>query len=450
LNVDTLVTNLSEESDRVRNRHARGQQTPSGGRKDHQPDEALATTSSEVGKKKRRKGNCHHCGKAGHWVRECRKKAAEDAAQGSQSAAGAASTGVKPETRPVGAVNAVSADDVEGDGFFMAAQGEVHMCAIGADPDPDPLMSDEDGHANLGDEGETPDQVLGDWLSEANETAAASIDSVQGSAVERMELFDSGATRHISPYRDDFATYAPLTPPLLLSTANKQHFKAIATGSLVVKVPNGSGENNLTLLNTLHAPSVAYTLVSLGTLDVEGYQMGIGGGQLTIVSPQGQHIGAIARTSRRLYRVAHDSESAHAAELLTIMELHQRLGHIAPASARRLVESGAVTRVELDPSSQETDCDACIYVRSTRLPILKVHISPPAQSFGDEIHSDLWGPASTATRQGCKYFISFMDDATRYTVAFLLRKKSNALEHYCNDPSRHPYFFLDKSPCRLP
>src|SRR5712671_5553673 len=158
--------------------------------------------------------------------------------------------------------------------------------------------------------------------------------------------------------------------------------------------------------------------------------MGITVGQLTIASPQGQLIGAIPHTSCWLYRIVHNPKSAHAVELLSIMELHCRLGHIAPASACKLIESRAVTGVELDPKSQETECNACIHARSTCLPIPKVRIRPPAQHFGEEIHSDLWGPSSVATRQGCKYFISFTDDATCYSVAFLLRKKSDALENY--------------------
>jgi len=158
--------------------------------------------------------------------------------------------------------------------------------------------------------------------------------------------------------------------------------------------------------------------------------MKISVGQLTIASPQGQLIGTIPCTSCQLYRIVHDPDSAHTIELLSIMELHCHLGHIAPASAHKLIESGAVTGVELDPKSQETECDACIHTQSTRLPIPKVHIRPPAQHFGEEIHLDLWGPSSIATHQGRKYFISFTDDAMRYTVAFLLWKKSNALENY--------------------
>jgi transposase InsO family protein len=133
---------------------------------------------------------------------------------------------------------------------------------------------------------------------------------------------------------------------------------------------------------------------------------------------------------RHLYKVAHAPESAHAVELVSVMELHRRMGHIAVASARKLVESGAITGVELDPNSQEHDCDACIFARATCLPVPKVRISTPAQRFGDEIHTDVWGPASISTRQGRRYFVTFTDDATRFTITYLMRTKDQALEAY--------------------
>lgn len=106
------------------------------------------------------------------------------------------------------------------------------------------------------------------------------------------------------------------------------------------------------------------------------------------------------------------------------------MGHIAPASARRLVEEGIVTGLALDPDSKEEHCDACIYARATRQPVPKLRISPQASDFGDEIHSDVWGPSQVSTRRGRRFFITFTDDATRYTVAYLLPAKGDAFNAY--------------------
>jgi hypothetical protein len=65
------------------------------------------------------------------------------------------------------------------------------------------------------------------------------------------------------------------------------------------------------------------------------------------------------------------------------MDLHRRLGHLAVASARKLVESGLVTGIELDPNSQEHERDVCVYACATRLDIPKPpEKRPPERILG--------------------------------------------------------------------
>ena len=431
LDTDALIDLVCEEAERVKNRRAKGQ-GKEGGKKDGE-DEALAATGSDGGKKKRRKGKCHNCGKPGHWARECHSPKKDDTTTASAVKADSDSTKAKPETKPVGSANAVTVDDFDDDGFWMAEDPEDPAQPVSADPDP--LLYEREELEGLEVEFETADPEDDiwsgfDWLSEEGELAAAAITSLEEDRVNHIELYDSGASCHISPYKTDFIAYTPLSPPVQLNTANQQRFQAIGLGSLPIHVPNGDAYSELVLHNVLHAPSVAYTLVSLGALDAEGYRMSIADGYLEILDPDGQRLGQVIRTPRKLYRVNHASESVNAVEVLTLMELHRRLGHIATSSARKLVESGAITGVKLDSSSKESPCDACIFSHATRHAIPKVRISPPAQNFGDEVHTDVWGPSRTPTKQGRHYFISFTDDATRYTVCFLLRTKDQVLGAY--------------------
>jgi hypothetical protein len=58
--------------------------------------------------------------------------------------------------------------------------------------------------------------------------------------------------------------------------------------------------------------------------------------------------------------------------MLTIIELHCHLGHITISSAQKLVVSGAITGIKLDPTLQEAACDACIFACTTCQPVPKV------------------------------------------------------------------------------
>ena len=132
------------------------------------PDEALAATGTFSGNDSRRcKGNCHHCGKPGHWACEChtwkREEAAATANQTRQTAQANPGTTSNPMNKPVGSANTVTIDkyDLDDRGFW-AVEEELHVCHAEADPQMDDLDSndeDEDLHA----EQERNDQRL-NWL----------------------------------------------------------------------------------------------------------------------------------------------------------------------------------------------------------------------------------------------------------------------------------------------
>ena len=53
-----------------------------------------------------------------------------------------------------------------------------------------------------------------------------------------------------------------------------------------------------------------------------------------------------------------------------------------------------------------------------------------AAKFGDEIHSDVWGPSPLESIFHHKYYASFIDDHTRYSHITLLRKKDETFDSY--------------------
>src|ERR1700761_6739183 len=106
------------------------------------------------------------------------------------------------------------------------------------------------------------------------------------------------------------------------------------------------------------------------------------------------------------------------------------MGHIAPNSAHALIEKGLVLGIKLDPDSNKVPCNACLFAHATCKPVPKVCVGPQAQHFGEEVHTDVWGLSPVACKRGCHYFITFTDDVTRYTVAYLLRSKAEVFDAY--------------------
>ncbi|KAF9556271.1 hypothetical protein CPC08DRAFT_603545, partial [Agrocybe pediades] len=101
--------------------------------------------------------------------------------------------------------------------------------------------------------------------------------------------------------------------------------------------------------------------------------------------------------------------SSRVKEFLTIDELHRRLGHVAHDTARKLVEKGLITGVELDEASVPSFCESCEWGKGHRKPIARERAGERAEAVGDEIHSDLWGPATVLTINGKEYLLTFTD-----------------------------------------
>ena len=234
--------------------------------------------------------------------------------------------------------------------------------------------------------------------------------SVEGT---QTELYDSGASCHMSPYHDHFENYVPIMPKSIIA-ADKRYFQAIGKGDLRIKIPNGSSTTTVLLKDVLHCPDMGLTLVSIGKITAAGCKVIFRGLTCRIFNPKDKVIGQIT-VENGLYRVDHDitvnlAMAGEAQEVVTVEELHRRMGHIAPEAAKQMVSSGAIEGIDIDLSSTIQSCDSCEYAKATRKPIKKSRETPRASKFGDEIHSDVWGPSPVQTPGRKEFYVSFMDD----------------------------------------
>jgi hypothetical protein len=108
------------------------------------------------------------------------------------------------------------------------------------------------------------------------------------------------------------------------------------------------------------------------------------------------------------------------------------MGHISPETAEKLVARGFITGIKLDvsPTGDPFFCESCVYAKTTHKPVPKVREGNHTSAFGDEVHSDLWGPSPVETRAGKCYYITFTDDMSCLTHLYLLHTKDEAFGTY--------------------
>ena len=126
----------------------------------------------------------------------------------------------------------------------------------------------------------------------------------------------------------------------------------------------------------------------------------------------------VLNDSSSIYVVGNSSSDSNIESILW----HARLGHIGQDRLNRLARASlleSLARVELPT------CEHCLAGKATRLPFGKAKraISPLQL-----IHSDICGPLNVRARHGADYFITFIDDFTRFGHVYLISHKSDALD----------------------
>jgi len=97
---------------------------------------------------------------------------------------------------------------------------------------------------------------------------------------------------------------------------------------------------------------------------------------------------------------------------------HSHLGHVSSSRLRFLASTRALGNLK---TCDISDCSGCKLAKFSALPFNR-SISISSSPF-DLIHSDVWGPSPIVTREGSRYYISFIDDHTRYCWVYLIKQR---------------------------
>lgn len=105
---------------------------------------------------------------------------------------------------------------------------------------------------------------------------------------------------------------------------------------------------------------------------------------------------------------------------------HKRLGHISKQRIQRLVSDGVLDQLDF------TDFDVCVNCIKGKQTNTRKLSAQRATDVLELIHTDICGPFPTASWNGQRYFITFIDDFSRYGYIYLIHEKSQALNVFKN------------------
>lgn len=109
-----------------------------------------------------------------------------------------------------------------------------------------------------------------------------------------------------------------------------------------------------------------------------------------------------------------------------IVTWHKRLGHMNFDSVKKL--SGLTDGIKLSLKVDYEKCVTCIKRKQPQLPHnqTRVRANRPLQL----IHSDVIGPINPLSYDNKRYVVTFMDDYTHFSAAYLMEAKSETFQFF--------------------
>ena len=237
-------------------------------------------------------------------------------------------------------------------------------------------------------------------------------------------IIDSGCTSHMTFDRNAFSTYTECDETVVVGT--KQETKVAGRGTIDIKAQVDGRPFNIKLMDVLHVPAFGYQLLSVSRVSNKGLNVQFSDGRCRIL--RNNSVVACGTLRKSLYYLDLYSGSSEVACPASLRLWHERLAHVDMNGISSMVKRGVVKGVNISGEQQCPHiCVGCIYGKGHQAPIPKSSTSRRSAVL-DLVHSDVLGPVNVPSLGGSRYFITFIDDYSKWTTVYTMRNKSESLE----------------------
>uniref|UniRef100_A0ACD5VA56 Uncharacterized protein n=1 Tax=Avena sativa TaxID=4498 RepID=A0ACD5VA56_AVESA len=242
-------------------------------------------------------------------------------------------------------------------------------------------------------------------------------------------ILDTACSFHICCNKDWFSSYESVQTGDFVRVGNDNPCHIVGVGSVKIRTHDGVTR---TLSEVKHIPSMARNLISLSTMDVDGYKYA--GGHRVLKVSKGSLIHMIGdMNSAKLYVLrgstlpgiaaavtSNDSDDCGKTHLW-----HMRLGHMSEQGMAELVKRELIDDCNL---SKYEFCEHCIFGKHKRVKFnASVHTT---KGILDYVHADVWGPSRKTSIGGANYMLTIIDDYSRKVWPYFLKHKSDVFDAF--------------------
>ena len=208
---------------------------------------------------------------------------------------------------------------------------------------------------------------------------------------------------------------------------------AVRKGEVALNMILSNGGSKLcTVHDVLYVPKLSYNLISVAKASQKGKIVKFTKSACYILDNKHKMVAKATRVGI-LYQLDYkpNFEQASLAEKSDSKEdiWHKRFGHLSVGGLQKLACEKLVDGFNFDSSKQLNFCETCPQGKQHRTKF------SPSNTRAKEplglVHSDLCGKMTKKSLGGAEYFLSFIDDKTRYVWVYQLQSKDQVFRKFC-------------------
>jgi transposase InsO family protein len=250
------------------------------------------------------------------------------------------------------------------------------------------------------------------------------------SSADAHWIADTGATSHMTPHRSWFTSYRPHVVPIRV--ANDAVVYSAGVGDVIL-TPTNAALCPCRLSRVLHVPDLQNNLFAVLHLTLHHeFRVVIEGSQLQFSQQGALCLTATVKdgTAYMDVKVAAVAEAALASRApLTRSLWHRRLVHIGEAKIKQALKHALAQGLKVDSDNPIPHiCVPCVHGKQHCDPF-PAKASHRSKTPFERIHSDLH-EVPCLTSSSYRYWLTFIDDCSRYAWIYLLKHKSEAFNAF--------------------
>ncbi|MCO5548434.1 hypothetical protein L7F22_001890 [Adiantum nelumboides] len=249
--------------------------------------------------------------------------------------------------------------------------------------------------------------------------------------------FDSGASRHITSRKDLFSSLDAAPAGKKVTCANNASYPIKGVGKILITISNGS---DLCLPDVLYVPGIKKNLLSVSSLAKNGLRVIFEDDRCIVRDRENGYslitTGSLENGLFVLDRYEKQIQACIAETKTQAMQdaelWHARFGHVAYGSLMTLQRHNMVHDLSLLEMPPRHVCEGCVLGKMHRFAFSQDG-SVRATRKLQLVHSDVCGPMRTPSVGNSLYFVTFIDDFSRFCWMYPLKAKSDVFavfQHY--------------------